>query len=74
MNRHTYITSTSKLVCLDGAVYYVTPTGGVFLELGARQGAPYARRCNAAMTERVRALVTAGKPHLRLAEGCSHGQ
>ena len=66
MNRHTDITSTSTLVCLDSAVYYVTPTGGVFLEMGARQGAPYVRRCNAVTMERVRALV--------LAEGSSHAR
>ena len=53
MNRHTDTISTSTLVCLDSRVYYVTPPGGVFLELGARQGAPYVRRCNERLTARV---------------------
>ena len=65
MNRHTDITSTSTPVYLDGALYYVTSTGGVFLELGARQGAPYMRRCNAELTERVRTLVGKGKAKSR---------
>lgn len=53
MNRHVEITSKAVCVVLDGAVYYVTSTGGVFVELGARQGAPYVRRCNERLTARV---------------------
>jgi len=63
VNRYIDITSRASCAILDGAVYYVTPTGGVFLELRARQGAPYVRRCN----ERLTARVIAASKH----KGCT---
>lgn len=58
MSRYTDFISTAERVPLDGSVYYVTPAGGVFVELGAREGAPYLRRCTARKAARVRAVLS----------------